>query len=112
MNNRVRNVILSKFRSEGISGALFRICPLETFDVFLLDNFWIGKFTSAVTAIEQSGLLHFFDDMSEEPVGVSGFVVRDFTLFANRTAVTQDAGSLGGITIAPVYITNGGVTIV
>ena len=115
--NSVRNVSLSNFRSEGISGALFRICPLETFDGFRLDNFWIEDFAPAVTAIGQSELPQFFDATSKEPVGVSGFVVEDFTFFANRTAVTQSAGnwamgSLGSMNIAPVYIASGGVTIV
>ena len=115
--NSVRNVSLSNFRSEGISGAFFRICPLETFDGFRLDNFWIEDFAPAVTAIGQSELPQFFDATSKEPVGVSGFVVEDFTFFANRTAVTQSAGnwamgSLGSMNIAPVYIASGGVTIV
>ncbi|CAD6583143.1 MAG: hypothetical protein ASARMPREDX12_001185 [Alectoria sarmentosa] len=108
VDNSVRNVTFSNFRSEGISGGLFRICPLETFDSFLMDNFWIEDFSPAVTAIEQSELPQFFDATSKEPVGISGFVVRDFTVFANKTAVTQEAGnwdigSLGSMNIAPEY---------
>ncbi|CAF9909197.1 MAG: hypothetical protein ALECFALPRED_005407 [Alectoria fallacina] len=108
VDNYVRNVTFSNFRSEGISGGLFRICPLETFDSFLMDSFWIEDFSPAVTAIEQSELPQFFDATSKEPVGISGFVVKDFTVFANKTAVTQEAGnwdigSLGSMNIAPEY---------
>lgn len=114
--NHVRNVTLSSFRSEGISGGLFRICPLEMFDSFLVEDFWIEEFSPAVTAIEQSELPQFFDATSKEPVGVSGFVVKDFTVFANKTAVSQDAGnwaigSLGSMNVAPMYVASGGVTI-
>ncbi len=82
-----------------------------------MEDFWIEGFSPAVTAIEQSELPQFFDATSKDPVGVGGFVVKGFTVFANKTAVTQDAGnwavgSLGGMNVAPVYIASGGVTIV
>lgn len=108
VDNRVRNVTLANFRSEGISGGLFRICPLETFDSFLMENFWIEEFSPAVTAIEQSELPQFFDATTKEPVGIIGFVIQNFTVFTNKTAVTKEAGnfdirSLGSMNIAPVY---------
>lgn len=108
VSNYVRNVTFSNFRSEGISGGLFRICPLETFDSLLMENFWIEDFSPAVTAIEQSELPEFFDASSKAPVNISGFVIKDFTVFANKTPVTQEAGnwgigSLGSMNIAPYH---------
>lgn len=81
-----------------------------------MQDFWIEEFSPAVTAIEQSELPQFFDATSKEPVGVSGFVVKDFTAFVNKTAVSQDAGnwaigSLGSMNIAPMYVASGGVII-
>ena len=81
-----------------------------------MQDFWIEEFSPAVTAIEQSELPQFFDATSKEPVGVNGFVVKDFTVFANKTAVSQDAGnwaigSLGSMNIAPIYVASGGVII-
>ena len=82
-----------------------------------MEHFWIEEFSPAVTAIAQSELPQFFDATRKDPVGVGGFVVKDFTVFANKTAVTQDpgtwaVGSLGNMNIAPKYISSGGVTIV
>ena len=81
-----------------------------------MEDVWIEEFSPAVTAIEQSELPQFFDATSKEPVGVDGFVVKDFTVFANKTAVSQDAGnwavgSLGSMNVAPVYVKSGGVVI-
>lgn len=103
--NTVKDVTFSNFRSEGISGGLFRICPLANFENIIMDSFWIETFSPASTGAEVSELPEFTDG-SGKVVSISGFTVKDFHV--GGTKVSKDAGnwnltSLGGINIAPVF---------
>ena len=109
--NTIKDVKFSNFRSEGISGGLFRICPLANFDNFTMDNFWIEASSPASTGVQVSELPEFTDG-SGKVVSIAGFVIKDFHV--GGTKVSQDAGNwnltgLGKMNIAPVYH---GVTIV
>ena len=105
LGNTVKDVTFSNFRSEGISGGLFRICPLANFENFTMDNFWIEASSPASTGVEQS-VLPKFTDGSGKTVSISGFVIKDFQV--GGTKVSKEAGnwgtkSVGKINVAPVF---------
>ena len=103
--NTVKDVTFSNFRSEGISGGLFRICPLANFENVTIDNFWIEEPSPSVNGVEVSQLPAFTDE-GGNLVSISDFVVKDF--YIGDTKVSREAGnydlnSLGKMNIAPVF---------
>ncbi|KAI9744672.1 MAG: hypothetical protein M1818_002201 [Claussenomyces sp. TS43310] len=111
--NTVQGITISNIRAEGISGALFRICPLANFDNFLIENVTIDEFPVETTAIKDSELPMFTDDTGNQ-VSMSGFVIKNY--YVNGTKISFDANNwgindLGGLNIASPFLQSGGLTI-
>ena len=112
-DNTVKDFTIKNIRSEGISGNLFRIIPLENIDVFTIENAYIEKLSPASTGIGQSKL-PITTDSQGKSITVSDFKVTGYNV--GGTAVSSSAnnwqvGKLGGLNIPSTLLDDGDISI-
>ena len=113
VTSTISNFTLSNVRSEGISGNLFRIIPLQNLNNFLIENVAIEGFPVETDAI---GVSHITQTYNAEgwPVALTNVQIKGFTV--NGTDVTAQADNwqgndLGGLNLLKTWVSNGVVTI-
>ncbi|KAK9782890.1 hypothetical protein SCAR479_01233 [Seiridium cardinale] len=114
LSKTVADVYFGNIRAEGIGGNLLRICPLANYDNVTIENVSLESFSVKSNGIYESEFPEFTDS-SGTAVGMSGFVIRGFTV--GGQSITQAAGNygpdaVGGLNIAPEFLNSGGVVIV
>ena len=114
LQNNLANVTFSNLRSEGVSGNLLRIVPLQNYWNFRIENVSIDWFPVRSNGMFESEF-PVWTDVEGDPVSIEGFVIKNF--FVNGTKVdTQannwQAGKLGGLNFATSLWTNGSVAII
>lgn len=91
-----------------------RIVPLTNYEDVLLENISLDQFSVRTTGIYGSQL-PVWTDGNGQPISMSGFVIRNFTVGGVR--ITQAAnnfgpGDAGGLNIAPEYLADGSVIVI
>ncbi|KAI3329789.1 glycoside hydrolase [Ustulina deusta] len=114
LSRTVRNATFRNIRAQGIGGNLMRIVPLTNYEDVLLENISLDQFSVRTTGIYGSQL-PVWTDGNGQPISMSGFVIRNFTVGGVR--ITQAAnnfgpGDAGGLNIAPEYLADGSVIVI
>ncbi|KAI9833151.1 MAG: hypothetical protein M1819_003773 [Sarea resinae] len=113
LSNTITDTTYSNIRGEGISGNLFRICPLANFQNFNIENVTIESFPIASSGISDSELVAFTDS-SGQSVSLSNFVISNFYVGDTKVSTANgnwDSTSLGNLNIASIFMSSGNVTI-
>ena len=114
LTNTVSNLTFSNFRSEGLSGDLFRIVPLANFENILIDNVSIDSFSVPTDGIHVSEF-PIFTDANGKPVTIENFVIKEYYVGGTKVSMAEnnyDAGSLGGLNIPPALLQPSAVTVI
>lgn len=113
LSNSITDVVISNIRAEGISGGLFRICPLANFESFTIENVSIAEFPVGTTGIPVSQL-PLFTDETGEAVSLAGFVVKGYQVNGTNIAFNKGnwaSSAVGALNIAAAYMSYGGCTV-
>ncbi|KAL9114673.1 MAG: hypothetical protein Q9227_001351 [Pyrenula ochraceoflavens] len=113
ITNTISNFALRNLRSEGISGNLFLITPLQNLNNFTIENVEIEQFPAGTDATGQS---HLQQMTNEEgwPVALTNVQIKGFSV--NGTDITQQAdnwaaGDVGGLNLVEDLLKKGVVSI-
>ncbi|KAJ2902704.1 NB-ARC and ankyrin domain protein [Zalerion maritima] len=112
VDRTVQDIYFGNIRAEGISGNLFRICPLANYRNFTIENIWLEEQSRRENGIFRSELPVWGDEDGNE-VTIRGFTVRDFYVGDEKIEMGKGnwgPNDLGGLNIPDEFL-DGGVVV-